>query len=75
MIYISISQNETSIILDCHKKTKDGAYFRLVIERMTRRVIERPDNLDADVSAAYAHVYRLLKNNEPLPAETVAAWG
>lgn len=75
MIYISIINNETNIILNCHKGTKDGEFFRLVIDLDSKRVIERPDHSDIDVSTAYSHVYRLLKSGNELPKETVAAWG
>lgn len=75
MVYINIIQNESSIVLNCHKGTKDGEYFQLVIDPSTSKVIERPAKSDIDASAAYSHVYSMLKNGTPLPKETVAAWG
>lgn len=37
--------------------------------------IMRPKDPDMDASIAYSHVYGLLKANQPLPSETIAAWG
>ena len=77
MIYITIVQDEdkSSITLNCHKGYKDGEFFQLVIDAKTRKVIKRPQNPDIDASAAYSHVCMLLNSGEPLPKETVAAWG
>jgi hypothetical protein len=75
MVFISILQNGTYIILNCHKGGKNGEFFRIVIDSTTKEVIEKPENPDIDVSVAYSHVYMLLKSGEPLPEETVAAWG
>lgn len=75
MIYISIIQDGLFITLNCHKGTKDGEFFQLVIDPRTKKVLKKPSEPDIDVSTAYSHVYALLKSGEPLPSETVAAWG
>lgn len=75
MVYISIIQQNHQIILNCHKGSRDGEFFQLIIDSNTRQLIKRPKNADIDASVAYSHVYALLKTNEPLPSETIAAWG
>ena len=75
MIYISIIQDGLFITLNCHKGTKDGEFFQLIIDPRTKKVLKKPSEPDIDVSTAYSHVYGLLKSGEPLPSETVAAWG
>ncbi len=75
MVYISVVEEGNRIILDCNKGTKEGEYFRLVIDSITKAVIEKPLNPDIDATAAYSHIYMLLESGEPLPKETVAAWG
>lgn len=75
MVYITIEENNSFIILNCHKGRKNGDFFRLVIDAETKEVVERPVNPDIDASIAYSHVYMLLKSGKPLPKETVAAWG
>lgn len=75
MVYIEVIDNGLSIILNCHKKTKDGDFFQLVIDAITYEVIEKPQDYDIDVSIAYAHIYGLLKEGKPLPNNTVACWG
>lgn len=75
MVYISIIQEGTNIILNCHKGSKNGDYFKLVIDINSKKIIEKPSNYDIDASIAYSHIYMLLKSGEPLPRETVAAWG
>lgn len=75
MVYISIIEDGRLIILNCNKGSKDGEYFQLIIDSKTKEVVNRPDNPDIDVSAAYSHIYMMLKSGEPLPKETVAAWG
>lgn len=75
MVFIYIKENDKLIILDCHKGSKEGDYFQLVIDVNTKRVVKRPYICDIDVSVAYSHIYSLLKNGKALPKETVAAWG
>lgn len=75
MVYINIIEKDSLIILNCHKGKKDGEFFRLVINPQTKEVIERPDMPDIDASTAYSHIYGLLQSGQPLPKETVAAWG
>lgn len=75
MVYISIIEDESRIVLDCHKGSEDGEFFRLVIDARTKQVIEKPLDPDIDATAAYSHVYMLLETGEPLPEKTVAAWG
>ena len=75
MVYINISQNNDSIILDCHKNSKNGDFFQLIIDKKTKELIQKPSEPDIDASTAYSHVYFMLKNGETLPQETVAAWG
>ena len=33
MVFISLTEDETKVILDCHKHSRDGDYFRLVMTR------------------------------------------
>jgi hypothetical protein len=75
MVYINIIEDESTITLNCHKGSKEGEFFQLVIDPQTREVIKRPEKTDIDASTAYSHVYMLLKAGKPLPKETVAAWG
>lgn len=75
MVFISLTEDETKVILDCHKHSKDGDYFRLVIDKKTCGLIEKPEMPDMDASAAYSHIYSLIKEGKKLPKETVAEWG
>lgn len=75
MVYIDIVQNGSFIILNCHRGSEDGEYFQLVIDAQTREVIKRPAESDIDASAAYSHIYAMLRNGEEFPLHTVAAWG
>jgi hypothetical protein len=75
MVHINITEEDSVVILDCYKGINYEEYFRLVVDKNTRKVIEKPENSDIDVSAAYSHVYMMLKNGIPLPESTVAAWG
>lgn len=75
MVFITIIQEGNLITLNCHKGSKDGEFFQLVVDATTRELIKRPENPDMDASTAYSCIYQLLKSGEPLPKETVAAWG
>lgn len=75
MVYITIIEDDLYVILNCHKGSVDGEYFQLIIDSRTREVIKKPDKPDIDVSAAYSHIYNLLKAGKELPRETIAAWG
>lgn len=75
MVYITVIDNGTSITLNCNKGSKTGDFFQLVIDKNTREVIKKPEYADIDASAAYSHIYSLMKAGKPLPKETVAAWG
>jgi len=75
MVYIDIIQNGPFITLNCHKGSEKGDFFQLVIDANTKKVIEKPSEPDIDVSCAYSHIYSMLRNKEPLPTHTVAAWG
>lgn len=75
MIYISIVEDGAFVVLNCHKGSKDGEFFQLIIDAKTKEVVQRPSNPDIDASTAYSHVYALMKSGNPLPKETVAAWG
>lgn len=74
MVYVSISEDEKNVILDCHKSRPDGDYFQLVIDKATRELVNHPAP-DIDKSAAYSCVWNLLREGKPLPKETVAEWG
>lgn len=74
MVFINVI-NQDPIVLECHKDRVDGELFRLVIDPKTREVIERPENPDIDVSAAYSRIFGYLMHNKPLPQSTVAEWG
>ena len=39
------------------------------------KVIKRPPNPDIDASAAYSHIYSMLREGKKLPSQTVASWG
>ncbi|MBR1634978.1 MAG: hypothetical protein IJ682_07965 [Lachnospiraceae bacterium] len=45
MIYIDVVTESPVIVLDCHKHTEDGEYFRLVIDPETEEVIEEAGGL------------------------------
>ena len=75
MVYIDVIQDGTVITLNCHKRTEDGEFFQLVIDALSRKVLQKPENPDIDVSAAYSHIYMMLRSGEPFPDKTVAAWG
>ena len=42
MIYISIIQDGLFITLNCHKGTKDGEFFQLIIDPRTKKVLKKP---------------------------------
>ncbi len=75
MIYIDIIQEGSFVTLNCYKGSKNGEFFQLVIDSRTKQVIKRPQNPDIDASTAYSHVYSLMREGKPLPAQTVASWG
>lgn len=75
MVYIDIIQDDLFITLNCHKGSKNGEYFQLVIDASTKRVVKKPTNPDIDVSTAYSHVYAMLRDGVQLPSQTVASWG
>lgn len=75
MVYITVIDEGNLVTLNCHKNSRDGEFFQLVIDANTREVVKKPAEPDIDVSAAYSHIYTLLKSGDPLPKETVAAWG
>ena len=75
MVFIDIVQDELFIILNCHKGSKEGEFFQLVIDARTLKVIEKPAEPDIDVSTASSHVYAMMRNGINLPAHTVASWG
>lgn len=37
MVYITIVDNGSTITLNCHKGTKDGEFFQLVIDPITKK--------------------------------------
>ena len=73
MVYIKIREQDGIIILDCHKNSRDGEYFKLTLDKKTKKVIERPEHSDTDVSTTYNHICSLLDKKEPLPKESVSA--
>ena len=75
MIYIDVLQDGLLITLNCHKGSKDGEFFQLIIDSRTKRVIKRPPNPDIDASTAYSHIYSMLREGKQLPTQTVASWG
>jgi hypothetical protein len=62
MVFMDIVQDGLFITLNCHKGSKDGEFFRLVIDAETKQVVERPDKPDIDASAAYSHIYSMMKS-------------
>jgi hypothetical protein len=75
MVYIDIIQDGLFVTLNCHKGSKDGEFFQLVIDTKTKEVVKRPNEPDIDASTAYSHVYAMLTNGVKLPSHTVACWG
>ena len=75
MVYIDVLQDGGYITLNCHKGSKDGEFFQLVIDSETKQVIKKPSNPDIDASTAYSHIYALMRDGVPLPVQTVASWG
>ena len=75
MVFINVVKEDPMIVLDCHKQTEDGEYFRLVIDPKTKEVIEKPDDYDIDATTAYSRIFGYLMKNKPLPKRTVAEWG
>ena len=75
MVYIDIVQDGPFITLNCHKGSEKGEFFQLVIDANTKKVLKKPSEPDIDASAAYSHVYSMLRDGKPLPAHTVASWG
>lgn len=75
MVFINLKQDNNFVIMECHKGSEDGEYFRMIIDKNTREVIERPKNIGVDESTAYSHVNRLLRSGRPLPQKTVSEWG
>lgn len=75
MVYIDIIKDGLFIALNCHKGTKDGKFFQLVIDPRTREVIQKPKEPDIDATVAYSCIYSMLKSGKELPDHTVAEWG
>ena len=75
MVYIDIVQDGLLITLNCHKGSEKGEFFQLVIDANTKKVLKKPSEPDIDASAAYSHIYSMLRDGKPLPAHTVASWG
>ena len=50
MVYIDVIQDGTVITLNCHKRTEDGEFFQLVIDALSRKVLQKPENPDIDVA-------------------------
>lgn len=75
MVFIELSRQGDLIIADCHKGTKNGEYFQLIIDSVSKECISSPEEKDIDVSIAYSRIYHLLKEGKPLPKETSAEWG
>ena len=74
MVHMNITQQGNLILLNCTKMT-NGEKFRLVLNRTTLELIERPEYPDIDASAAYSHICGLLRQGESIPGESWAAWG
>ncbi len=75
MVFIDLKQEGNLIIMDCHKGAENGEYFRMILDKDTREVLERPEHVGVDEATAYSHVNRLLKSGRPLPKHTVSEWG
>jgi hypothetical protein len=75
MVFIKTEHEGNLIILHCNKESKDGEYFKLVIDIDTKEIIEKPEKPDIDVSTAYSRVYNLLDSDKRVPDEMVACWG
>lgn len=75
MVFITIIEDGNLITLNCHRGSKDGEFFQLVVDATTRDLVKKPAEPDMDASIAYSCIYQLLKSGSPLPKETVAAWG
>ena len=75
MINIEITQQDGLIIANCRKATKNGEYFQLIIDSVSKECISSPEEKNIDVSVAYSRIYHLLKDGKPLPKEISAEWG
>ena len=75
MVLINIEQVDGKVIMNCHKNTEDGEFFRMILDAETGKVLERPDYVGVDESTAYGHVLRLIKLGQPLPKKTASEWG
>lgn len=43
MVFITLTQQDGLIIADCHKGTKNGEYFQLVIDSVSKECISSPE--------------------------------
>ena len=75
MVFITILVEGNIITLNCHKGSKDGEFFQLVVDASTMDIIKKPSKSDIDASVTYSHICGLIESGAPLPKETVAAWG
>lgn len=42
MVFIELSRQGDLIIADCHKGTKNGEYFQLIIDSVIKECISKP---------------------------------
>jgi hypothetical protein len=75
MVFITILEEGNIITLNCHKGSKDGEFFQLVVDASTMDIIKKPSKPDIDASVTYSHICDLIESGAPLPKESVAAWG
>ncbi len=74
MVYINVIKTDP-IVCECHKGGKNFENFRLVIDPVSKKLIERPEKFGIDERSAYSHIFGFLYRGEPIPDKTVSAWG
>ena len=75
MVQIFIVVENNLVIMDCYERDRNNAYFRLVVDKNTLKIIEKPEECNINVSISYSRICSLIKSGKPLPKETCAAWG
>lgn len=75
MVHIFIKIENNLVIMDCYERDRNNAYFRLIVDKNTLEIIEKPEECNINVSISYSCICRLIESGKPLPRETYAAWG
>lgn len=75
MVHMHIYRNGKNIIADCQKDGEAEEFFQLVIDPETKEIEKIPAGPDIDASAAASRLYKIMEDEDPLPIDTVSAWG